>query len=62
MCKPEGERITLPTIDQVLVASELVLDAQGKLREVTRVAGENEVSIGGEGGREGGREEVEGVR
>ena len=38
-----GERVPLPSMDQVLVATELVLDNQGKLREVNRVAGENEV-------------------
>ena len=43
MNKAEGDKVTMPSVDQVLRASELVLDSQGKLREVNRVAGENEV-------------------
>ena len=36
--------MVIPSVDKVLHSSELVLDDQGKLREVNRVAGENEVS------------------
>ena len=33
----------LPNMEKVFLSTELVLDDQGKLREVNRVAGENEV-------------------
>ena len=35
--------MALPSIEKVLLSTELVLDEHGKLREVNRVAGENEV-------------------
>ena len=40
-----GEKVMLPSYDKVLKSTELVLDDQGELREVNRVAGENEVRV-----------------
>ena len=41
--KSTGEKLALPSYEKVLKSTELVLDDQGELREVNRVAGENEV-------------------
>ncbi len=41
--RSRGDKLTLPSYDKVLKSTELVLDDQGVLREVNRVAGENEV-------------------
>jgi len=41
--KAGGDRTTIPAVEKVLLSTELVLDQNGKLREVNRVAGENEV-------------------
>ena len=42
--KGGGDRVTIPSIEKLLLSTELVLDQNGKLREANRVAGENEVS------------------
>ncbi len=42
--RARGDKGTLPNLDKVLQSIELVLDDQGELREVNRVAGENEVT------------------
>ena len=41
MKKVKGEQVSIP--DKVLSSTELVLDEDGKLRELNRVYGENEV-------------------
>ena len=41
--RSRGEKLALPSYEKVLKSTELVLDDQGELREVNRVAGENEV-------------------
>ncbi|XP_064397695.1 acetyl-CoA carboxylase-like isoform X2 [Halichondria panicea] len=43
--RSRGDKLTLPNYDKVLNSTELVLDDQGVLREVNRVAGENEVAM-----------------
>ena len=42
--KTKGEKESIPSYDKVLVSSELVLDNQGQLQEINRLAGENSVS------------------
>ena len=43
MSKGGGDRVTTPSMEKLLLSTELVLDQNGKLREANRVAGENEV-------------------
>ena len=42
--KTKGEKESIPSYDKVMQSSELVLDNQGQLQEINRLAGENEVS------------------
>ena len=39
----KGEKGSIPSYDKVMLTSELVLDSQGQLQEINRLAGENEV-------------------
>ena len=41
--KTKGDKESIPSYDKVMQSSELVLDNQGQLQEINRLAGENEV-------------------